>query len=58
MKHVDDRQRMPHADFKIELVMRRRDLQNAGPKFQIDRGVADNGQFLTRKRPPDVLPIR
>ncbi len=48
MKDVDDRQLVALADFEIDLVMSRRDFQNAGAELRIDRVIGDDGQGFAR----------
>ena len=55
MQNIDDRQVMTLADFKIELVVRRRHLQNARAELRIDRFVGDDWNFLPRERTPDMF---
>ncbi len=55
MQNVDDRQVVALADFKVHLVVRRCDFQNAGAEFRIDRFVRDDWKFFARERTPDVF---
>src|SRR5437879_628732 len=55
MEHIDDRQRMPHADLEIDLVMRGRDFQDTGPKLRIDGRVSHDPKFFAREWTPDLF---
>ena len=55
MQDIDHRQTVSLTDLEIEFVVRRCHFQNAGAKFRIDPGIADDRQRRAIERAPDFL---
>ena len=55
MQHIEHRQSVTLADLEVHFVVCRRHLQNAGPKFRIDRFIANDRELRARQRAPDMF---
>ena len=55
MQDVDDGQVVTLTNLEIERVVGRSNFQNSCPELRINRFIGDDGNFLTRQRPPCVL---
>ena len=58
-EHIDDLESVALADFKVRLVVRRRDLESARAELDVDMLIGNDRNFRLRERPqhlaPDVL---